>query len=468
MLGDGTLNGKTWKGNVVLKGYGDPTLSAADLRSLARQVARDGITRVHGRVVGDESWFDARRVGAGWRREFYLNESPALSALVVDRGWDGRAEREPALYAAQLFRRYLVDAGVSVSGPPTTGVARASATVLGWVRSPPVASLVRFMDTESDNFTAEMLLKQVGAVQLGAGTAGAGAAEMRALLVAAGIPLRGVRMVDGSGLSVLNRWTAAGLGNLLRRMWLDPDLRPYITTSLPIAGVTGTLVYRMRTGPARGLVRAKTGTTAEASALSGFVGRRYVFSVIENGSPVKVRAAHADAGRVRTGARARCPRRLLNAAAEQSEQVGLGEDRHAPPSAPSSASTPRLLADDEAGRLRRDRVGDLRAERLERGLRLVAGETLERARDDVRLAGKRALLRPLLLSGLEAQPELAQLLDESAVLLVGEPVDNVLGPVRAEALDLGDLLRGRRHEPVDRAEVAGEVAREHPADAREC
>jgi D-alanyl-D-alanine carboxypeptidase len=43
----------------------------------------------------------------------------------------------------------------------------------------------------------------------------------------------------------------------------------------------------MRSGPARGVVRAKTGTTNNSSALSGFVGSRYVFSVLENGRPVR-------------------------------------------------------------------------------------------------------------------------------------------------------------------------------------
>jgi D-alanyl-D-alanine carboxypeptidase/D-alanyl-D-alanine-endopeptidase (penicillin-binding protein 4) len=291
VLGNGTQNGATWRGDIVLKGYGDPTLSETALWSLAHQVARDGITRVKGRVIGDESWFDRRRTGVGWKGEFYLHESPALSALIVDRGWDGRAETQPALYAAQLFRRYLVEAGVSVRGPAATGVARAGATSLGYVMSPPVSSLVHFMDTWSDNFTAEMLLKQVGAVQRGAGTANAGAAETRELLAAAGVALDGVRIVDGSGLSRIDRWTPAGLADELREMWLDPDLRPFITSSLPVAGVSGTLAHRMRSGPAYGFVRAKTGTTNNASALSGFVGNRYVFSVVENGYPVRTRAA---------------------------------------------------------------------------------------------------------------------------------------------------------------------------------
>jgi D-alanyl-D-alanine carboxypeptidase/D-alanyl-D-alanine-endopeptidase (penicillin-binding protein 4) len=291
-LGDGTQRGKTWQGNIVLKGYGDPTLSSADLWSLARQVRQDGITHVKGRVIGDESWFDARRAGVGWKREFYLNESPALSALIVNRGWDGREEMQPALYAAQLFRRDLVDAGVSVRGPAQMGVAHADAAALGYVYSPTVSSLIRFMDTYSDNFTAEMLLKQVGAVQRGAGTAGAGAAETRELLSAAGVSLQGIRIVDGSGLSSIDRWTATGLADVLRQMWLDPDMHPHITTSLPVAGVSGTLAYRMESGPAHGVVRAKTGTTDEASALSGFVGDRYVFSIVENGGPVNVAAAH--------------------------------------------------------------------------------------------------------------------------------------------------------------------------------
>ena len=46
-------------GDLVLKGYGDPSLSSAGLASLARQVAAAGIRRVSGRVLGDESWFDA-------------------------------------------------------------------------------------------------------------------------------------------------------------------------------------------------------------------------------------------------------------------------------------------------------------------------------------------------------------------------------------------------------------------------
>jgi D-alanyl-D-alanine carboxypeptidase/D-alanyl-D-alanine-endopeptidase (penicillin-binding protein 4) len=287
VLGEGQQSGTTWQGDLVLKGYGDPALSFAQVKLLARQVAAAGIRHVSGRILGDESWFDTRRTGLGWKPEFYLHESPALSALIVNRGWTGRYETaRPALMAAQVFRRDLRRAGVSVHGGAALGVASAQAAPLAAVQSARLGTLIRHMDVFSDNFYAEMLLKQVGAVQGTGGSAAAGLAVERRLLSAAGVPLAGVRMVDGSGLSLLDRWTPLGLATLLRTMWEDVDLRPYLVPALPIAGETGTLRHRMRKAPARGLVRAKTGTTNNASSLSGFVGDRYAFSILENGSPV--------------------------------------------------------------------------------------------------------------------------------------------------------------------------------------
>jgi D-alanyl-D-alanine carboxypeptidase/D-alanyl-D-alanine-endopeptidase (penicillin-binding protein 4) len=298
VLGDGTQSGATWRGDLVLKGYGNPALSGAQLGSLARQVAAAGIRHVSGRVLADESWFDTRRTGIGWKAQFYLHESPALSALIVNRGWTGHSETSrPALMATQLLLLDLRHAGVSVGGGAAVGVAPTDAVQLATVESPPVSALVRHMDVYSDNFYAEMLLKEVGAVQGNEGSAAAGLAVMRPLLVAAGVPLAGVRMVDGSGLSLLDRWTPRALASLLQAMWGDPDLEPYVLNALPIAGETGTLDHRMRSGPARGVVRAKTGTTDNSSALSGFVGSRYIFSILENGRPVRTRNAERSQNR---------------------------------------------------------------------------------------------------------------------------------------------------------------------------
>ena len=287
VLGEGDLDGTTWQGRLVLQGGGDPTLSSAGLRSLATQVRAAGIRRVTGGIVADESWFDSRRTVAGWRSSFFLYESPPLSALVVDRDRvGGYLSRTPALSAAAAFARVLRDGGVAVSGPVQLGVADEYAFPIAEVTSPPLWTILRFMDRESDNFTAELLLKQLGAVETHRGTSAAGAAVVTQALVEAGVPMTGVRIVDGSGLSLLDRLTADAVTGILRAAWTNFALRPAFVAALPIAGVNGTLHDRLRKPPARGNVLAKTGTTREASALSGFVRDRYAFAVLQNGNPI--------------------------------------------------------------------------------------------------------------------------------------------------------------------------------------
>jgi D-alanyl-D-alanine carboxypeptidase/D-alanyl-D-alanine-endopeptidase (penicillin-binding protein 4) len=286
VLGRGEQLGSVWRGSLILVGHGDPTLSGTDLTALARQVRAAGIRRVTGGVLGDESFFDARRTGAGWKSWFYVNECPPLSALTVDRGrYYGRTSRNPALAGTSLFRNALRRVGVSVSGA-RTGRSAAADVPLAAVESAPLSEIVRWMGRVSDNFTAEILLKQLGAAEGGTGTSARGAAVVRGVLAEAGVPLAGVRIADGSGLSSLDRLTPRALAALLEAVWADPEIRPYFVAALPVAGLRGTLSDRMRRPPARGNVVAKTGTTSLASALSGFVRRRYVFSVLQNGSPV--------------------------------------------------------------------------------------------------------------------------------------------------------------------------------------
>jgi D-alanyl-D-alanine carboxypeptidase/D-alanyl-D-alanine-endopeptidase (penicillin-binding protein 4) len=99
-------------------------------------------------------------------------------------------------------------------------------------------------------------------------------------------PLAGVRIVDGSGLSPRNRLTAAALIGMLVTAWHNPAIRPAFVQSLAVAGVNGTLEHRMERRPARGAVLAKTGSTRESSALSGYVRGRFAFAVLQNGGPV--------------------------------------------------------------------------------------------------------------------------------------------------------------------------------------
>ncbi len=287
VFGEGHLAGSRWNGDLVLKGFGDPTLSRGDLRSLARQIRAYGIRQVTGGVEADESYFDSRRVGPAWRSHYYLNESPPLSALTVDRTrFRGYMTRRPAIAAATQFRLALRAVGVGVRGRVVMGAADPVATQLAATASAPLARIVAFMNHESDNFTAELLLKQLGAVDGGTGSSAAGAEAVRRSLAAAAVPLAGVRIVDGSGLSPNNRLTAAAIIGILVDAWNDPALRQHFVRSLAVGGVNGTLENRMERPPARGAVLAKTGTLRESSALSGFVRGRWAFAVIHNGHPM--------------------------------------------------------------------------------------------------------------------------------------------------------------------------------------
>src|SRR5205807_6505060 len=94
------------------------------------------------------------------------------------------------------------------------------------------------------------------------------------------------RIVDGSGLSQLDRLTANAVTGILKAAWADPAVRAVFVAALPVAGVNGTLQDRLRTPPARGQVLAKTGTTDVASALSGYASTRFLFTVLQNGHPL--------------------------------------------------------------------------------------------------------------------------------------------------------------------------------------
>jgi D-alanyl-D-alanine carboxypeptidase/D-alanyl-D-alanine-endopeptidase (penicillin-binding protein 4) len=294
VLGQGVRDGDVWRGDLVLKGYGDPSLHGDDLARLAALVRGRGIRTVSGRVLGDESFFDSRRTAPGWKPSYYKTECAPLSALIVDRAWlNGRQRDQPALAAATRFTRVLEKHGVEVAGRSKVGTAASTAVALASVSSPRLAQLVDYMDTESDNFLAEMLLKLLGARVGADGTTAAGAQVVRSMLAERGVPLAGVRIVDGSGLSRLDRLTARALAALLLSAWNDRALKAPFVRSLAVAGVNGTLEDRMTRGPARGVVRAKTGTTDRSSALAGYAGSGYAFAILMNGNPVPYWSARA-------------------------------------------------------------------------------------------------------------------------------------------------------------------------------
>lgn len=261
VLASGTLDedGRL-EGDLVIRGGGDPTLGAPDISDLAGRVGASGIRSVTGSVVGDESRFDTRRGGPAWGYSPWLGGS--IGALAVSRGW---GDGGPGLSAARSLARAVRGRGVRVMGRTKTGRTPAGARRLGRVSSPTVAELSRLVNSPSDNFMAEVLLKELG-VRFGpAGTTMAGASVARG--VASGFGAS-PRIADGSGLSRSNSTSPRDVMALIIGMRRGGD-RAAFEGSLAVAGRTGTLASRMRGTRAAGNCRAKTGTLSNVSTLAG-------------------------------------------------------------------------------------------------------------------------------------------------------------------------------------------------------
>ncbi|MBA3358533.1 MAG: D-alanyl-D-alanine carboxypeptidase/D-alanyl-D-alanine-endopeptidase [Thermoleophilaceae bacterium] len=296
--GRGALSAEgVFRGDLYLIGGGDPTFgsatftrraygSGATVQTLASKLEDVGIRRVTGRVYGDESSFDSLRGGpdSGYRISPYVGP---LSALAYNRGLTSENgsgyQSSPAGFAASALTGALRARDVRVTGAPRAKTTPSGTEELATAESPTMTRLTALTNKPSDNFFAEILLKDLALSTGRRGTTAAGASL--ATSFASRLGARPTRLADGSGLSRANRATPARVVALLRAMQRRDEFDEFFA-SLSIAGRDGTLGPRLRSGPARGNCRGKTGTLSNVSALSGYCrarsGDTYVFSILMN------------------------------------------------------------------------------------------------------------------------------------------------------------------------------------------
>jgi serine-type D-Ala-D-Ala carboxypeptidase/endopeptidase (penicillin-binding protein 4) len=288
---NGVVQGDTVQGDLYVVGGGDPLLATADylksnfgthapfnttdFAALAKQLKALGIAHVTGRIIGDDSRYDAERYDPDWGPGVANSSSGAgpTSALLLNDGWTPKgngspagilARKSPTILAAQTLRDLLVQNGVSVGAGVDAAPVPAGLAVLTRIQSVPMSGVVQEMLTNSDNNTAEALLREIGFKVAGQGTRAAGAAAVVAKLAEWGI--QGVTMVDGSGLDRANRVTCQAMVDVLAR---EGPTGPF-HDGLSVAGKTGTLKGEFADTPFVDKLYGKTGTLSVAKALSGY------------------------------------------------------------------------------------------------------------------------------------------------------------------------------------------------------
>jgi serine-type D-Ala-D-Ala carboxypeptidase/endopeptidase (penicillin-binding protein 4) len=341
------------KGDIVLRGTGDPTISdqfqnssTAVFEDWAEQLKKLGISVIDGHIVGDDDLFDETDMGRGWSRDddlFYysarisalsFNENcievvvtpaqnpgePATIAMKphtsymhlenhvitspVGEKTDFRGKRRgaasaielsgsiekgiapyrfkvtasnPTLFAVTVLKEVFEQKGIIVRGQPididdkiTEKPDYHRLRVLATYQSVPLSVIVRHTNKESHNLYAELLFRTLGATYEGVGSAENAARVIKQTLMLMGISESSLAIYDGSGLSRLNLITPNQIIRLLDYMAHHPYFSDFYG-SLPIAGRDGTLAGRMKNTQMMDRLRAKTGSLAHTSTLSGYL-----------------------------------------------------------------------------------------------------------------------------------------------------------------------------------------------------
>jgi serine-type D-Ala-D-Ala carboxypeptidase/endopeptidase (penicillin-binding protein 4) len=182
----------------------------------------------------------------------------------------------PVLYPDKFYGAVLTGAmkraGIVVNGTiKDGGSVPPGYKQLFQLQSPNLMAILAEMEKNSDNFVAEQTFRALGAARgSGGGTHASGAIAVSSIMSKYKLAEPGtLHIVDGSGLSRLNRLTPRVLLAVLSAFYNSYLKQPYMKL-LARPGEKGTLEKRMRGTPAEGRLWAKTGALSGACSLSGY------------------------------------------------------------------------------------------------------------------------------------------------------------------------------------------------------
>ena len=299
----GSVDGSRIVGDLVVVGSGDPGISSQDYIATQKFPSRHatpaekfveaitalGITEITGSILGVEDRYDLERYAPSLGLGIRGTEVGPLGALMINDGavsGDPIKPDQPAFAAVRQLYNMFVGNGIRVGGGFRTSTIDSLGEPFASVESPPLRQIVVDLLANSDNNTAELLLKEIGLVKNGLGTREAGIAVVRDVLEGWGVDTDPLTMLDGAGLVRGNLLSCDLLSAVLAKSGAFGPLG----SGLAVAGETGTLVGLFAGNDAKGRLLGKTGTLSGAKALAGFVPYSDTESVsyvlILNGPPV--------------------------------------------------------------------------------------------------------------------------------------------------------------------------------------
>ncbi|MDE6380923.1 MAG: D-alanyl-D-alanine carboxypeptidase [Muribaculaceae bacterium] len=275
---DGQIDGNTIEGDLLIAGGGDPTLGAncapesADIaEEIIAALRHKGITTIKGDLCVDTSLYEGPACPPSWAAAD-LNEAYGTGshALNFRRNASGsRAVRNPESVFLTYLSGRLRGAGIEVKGGLKTedrGTNYKDATLLLDHVSDKYAEVMRSCMMRSDNLFAETLLRAFGIARGKKGATSESAEEMLSYWKKEGVPVKGVTLIDGSGLSRSNRVTANFINGILQTMGDNEEYASF----MPLAGQEGTLSEFLKNTELDAYVAMKTGSMKGIQCYAGY------------------------------------------------------------------------------------------------------------------------------------------------------------------------------------------------------
>ncbi|QXI27088.1 D-alanyl-D-alanine carboxypeptidase/D-alanyl-D-alanine endopeptidase [Pseudomonas vanderleydeniana] len=175
-------------------------------------------------------------------------------------------------YTAGAVRAIWQELGGSIQGKDRQGTVPKDAKVLARAFSPDLAEIIRDINKYSNNTMAQQLFLSLGAKfrnDADGDDAKAAQRVIRQWLAQKGITAPHLVMENGSGLSRAERVSAREMASMLQAAWKSPYAAEFIS-SLPIAGMDGTMRKRLKHTAMSGEAHIKTGTLNTVRAIAGF------------------------------------------------------------------------------------------------------------------------------------------------------------------------------------------------------